>query len=90
MIGNWLSKRRLKRRLSGCNFEMAKQILIKQFSGGVIPNELANLLDAFVSNPGTDTALDLIRYDSKLLYVFELARRGGFTERLFEEGGRKW
>ena len=79
MIGKWLAKRRLKRHLRGCNFVMANTILVKQFAGSVIPNELAKLLDAFGSNPGTETALDLILYDSKFLAVFELARKGKRT-----------
>jgi|CXWL01.1.fsa_nt_gi hypothetical protein len=86
MIGKWLAKRRLKRHLSGCNFEMAKTILVKQFAGSVIQKELAKLLDAFSSNPGTDTAVDLILYDSKFVAVFELAQSGGFTEHLFSQG----
>ena len=89
MISKWFAKRKLKRHLSGCNFEMARTILVKQFAGGVIPKELARLLDAFSSNPGTDTALDLILYDSKFVAVFELARSGGFTEHLFKQGDLK-
>jgi hypothetical protein len=89
MISEWLAKRRLKKHLSGCNFDMAKTILVKQFAGSVIPKELAKLLDAFSSNPGTDTALDLILYDSKFVAVFELARSGGFTEHLFKQGDLK-
>jgi len=89
MIGKWLAKRRLKVHLSGCNFKIAKTILVKQLAGSVIPKELAKLLDAFSSNPGTDTALDLILYDSKFVAVFELARSGGFTEHLFKQGDIK-
>ena len=89
MIGKWLAKRRLKGHLSGCNFQMAKTILVKQFSGSVISKELAKLLDAFSSNPGIDTALDLILFDSKFGAVFELARSGGFTEHLFKQGDVK-
>lgn len=89
MISKWLAKRKVKKHLSGCNFEMAKTILAKQFAGSVIPKELAKLLDDFSSNPGTDTALDLILYDSKFVAVFELAQGGGFTERLFKQGDLK-
>lgn len=89
MISKWIAKRRFKAHLTGCNFEMAKTILVKQFAGGVIPKELAKLLDEFSSNPGTDTALDLILYDSKFVAVFELARSGGFTEHLFKQGDLK-
>ena len=89
MIGKWLTKRRFKRHLSGCNFEMAKMILTKQFAGSVIPKELAKLLHTFCSNPGTDTALDLILFDPDLASVFELARSGGVTERFFSRGDLK-
>ena len=89
MIGKWLVRRRLKGHLSGCNFEMAKTILVKQFAGSVIPRGLAKVLDAFSSNPSIDTALDLIQYDSKFIAVFELARGGGFTEYLSEQGDLK-
>ena len=63
---------------------MAKAILVKQFAGSVIPKELAKILDAFSSNPGIDTALDLILYDSKFVAVFELARSGKFSEHLYK------
>jgi|LQYC01.1.fsa_nt_gi hypothetical protein len=89
MIGKWFAKRRLKGHLKGCNFVMANTILVKQFAGSVIPNELAKLLDAFGSNPGTETALDLLLYDPKFLTVFTLARSGGFTEHLFKQGDLK-
>jgi hypothetical protein len=68
---------------------MAKTILVKQFGGGVIPKELIKLLDAFLLNPGIDTALELIIYDSKFVAVFELAKKGGFTEHLFSKGDLK-
>lgn len=89
MIGRWLAKQRLKRNLGKCNFEMAKEILVKQFTGSVIPKELSKLLTDFTSNPGFDTALELILYDPKFFAVFELAKSGGFTERLFRQGDLK-
>jgi len=89
MIGDWFIKRKVKRHLSGCNFEMAKVILTKQFAGKVIPNELGRLLDAFMSNPGMDTALALLLYAPDLIAVFKLARSGGFTEHLFRKGDLK-
>jgi len=89
MIRKWLAKRRLKKHLRQCNFEMAKTILVRQFDGKVIPKELGKFLDAFLSNPATDTALELILYDAKFGAVFELAVSGGFTEHLFRYGDLK-
>ena len=68
---------------------MAKTVVIRKFSGGVILKELAPLFDKFISNPCFDTAVELIEYDPKFLAFFELSRRGGFTEHLFQQGDRK-
>lgn len=38
----------IKERLVGCNFEMAKTILVKRFSGDHLPKELVNLVHAFI------------------------------------------
>ena len=86
MIRYWLTKRKLRKLLDGCNYEMVKTLLVRNFSGGVIPNELARLLDKFIDNPCYDTAVDLIKHDSGFISFFELARRGGFTEHLFKSG----
>ena len=59
MIGLWFAKRKLRKQLQGCNYEMAKAMLIRKFSNDVIPNELAHLFDKFVANPGFDTAFNL-------------------------------
>ena len=89
MTWSWLAKWRLRNQLKSCNYEMAKALLIRKFSKGVIPNELAHLLDDFVANPGFETAVELIKFDSTFLAFFELARGGGFTEHLFEKGDIK-
>jgi len=89
MIGLWFAKRKLRKQLQGCNYEMAKAMLIRKFSNAVIPNELAHLFDKFVANPGFDTAFGLIEFDSNFLALFELARGGGFTEYLFQKGDIK-
>lgn len=81
-----LAKQSIRQHLAGCNFEMAKALLTKQFSGSVIPNELASLLHAFSSKPEADTAINFILFDQKFLSVFELCRAGGITEKLFREG----
>jgi hypothetical protein len=85
MFREWREKRKLKRQLTNCNFEMAKSILIKKFSGGVIPKELAYYLDNFVANPCFDTAYELMKFDPQFISVFELSQAGGFTERLFSQ-----
>jgi hypothetical protein len=81
----WFAKRKLRKQLKGCNYEMAKEILIRKFSNAVIPNELVHLFDRFVANPDFDTAFDLIKFDSNFLALFELARGGGFTEYLLKK-----
>ena len=83
---NWLAKRKLRKKLEGYNYNMAKALLISKFGGGVIPNELAHLLDHFTTNPCFETAIDLIQYDSNFISFFELSRHGGFTEHLFKQG----
>ena len=89
MIGQWIAKRRLRKHLRQCNFEMAKAVLVKQFAGKVISKELGILLDTFLSNPAADTAIALILYDAKFRAVFELTKSGGFTERLFSQGDQE-
>lgn len=86
MSDKLLNEVKFKKQLKNCNYEMAKQIFINIFSDGVIPKELASLLDNFVSNPCFETAFDLLKYDLKLINVFELSRKGGFTENLFTKG----
>ncbi len=80
------SKEEPRKQLEGCNYGMAKALVVRNFSGSVIPKELASILDSFTSNPCFETAERLIEYDSKFLAFFELARGGGFTERLFRMG----
>ena len=89
MISRWFARRKLRKQLQNCNYEMAKTVVIRKFSGGVIPKELAALLDTFISNPCFDTAVDLIEHDPKFLAFFELSKRGGFTEHLFQQGDIK-
>jgi hypothetical protein len=76
----------LRARLDGCNHKMAKALLIKQFSGGVFPKALVALLDEYVENPCTETAMKLVQLDENLIAVFELARGDGFTSLLFGKG----
>ena len=72
--------------MDGCNHKMAKALLIKQFSCGVIPRTLIALLDEYVVNPCTETAMKLVQFDPNLISVFELARGGSFTSFLFGKG----
>ena len=89
MISQWFARRKLRKHLRGCNYEMAKAILIKKFSNSVIPNELIRLFDRFVANPCFDTAMDLIIFDSNFLALFEPARAGGFTDSPFRNSNFK-
>lgn len=70
MVDKW----RLRKFLKGCDYKIAREILVKKFSGGVIPKKLALLLDRYVSNPCFETAVDLIRYNGDYLAVFELSK----------------
>lgn len=63
MFKYWLTKRRLKKLIDGCNYEIAKTLLVRNLSGKVIPKELVCLLDKFIDNPCYDTSIDLIKYD---------------------------
>lgn len=74
MIWNRFIKKKLRKELQDCNYEIAKAMLIKSFSGSVIPNELSLLLSKFVENPGFETAFDLIKFDSRFIALFKLAR----------------
>jgi hypothetical protein len=89
LIGDWFTKRRLQKYLTTCNLDLVRTLLIKKFSNAVIPNELASIFDNFVANPCFDTALALILFDSKFLSFFELAKKGGFTDNLFNKDGNK-
>ena len=89
MIDGWIAKRRLRKQIANCDFEMAKTILTKNFAGKVIPNDLASILDSFTANPCLETALQLLAYDHNFISVFELARKGGFTQHLFRSGDIK-
>ncbi|MBS3909064.1 MAG: hypothetical protein KGZ93_05490 [Actinobacteria bacterium] len=80
------AKEQLRTQIAGCNFAMAKALVVRSLGGSIIPKELAALLDGFTENPCLETAAKLIEYDQKFRAVFELARGGGFTEQLFRKG----
>ena len=56
-------KRYWKGTFSNCDFEFAKDLLIQTFAGGVIPKDLARLLNAYTNNPCRETAIGLIEFD---------------------------
>ncbi len=66
-------RKELSKRFEGCDYEMAKRLVIEKLGGGVLPNELVHWLDKFTKNPCLDTATDLIAYDIKFLAFFELS-----------------
>lgn len=76
----------LRDKLENCNHTMTKGLLVRQFSGGVIPKPLAALLDAYIANPCAETAIKLVKFDQEFIAFFELACQGGFTESLFRKG----
>lgn len=87
---HWLVKRKMRRYLHGCNYELAKGVLINLFTGTVIKKELSLLLNKFADNPCFDTAFALIKFDPKFVVFFEDTRKGGVTEHLFREGALKF
>ena len=48
---------------SNCDLEFAADLLIRTFAGGIIPKELAKLLNAYTNNPCRETAIELIEFD---------------------------
>ena len=89
MIKNILLKRKIQKQLKDCNYSMVVDIIKKQFNGAVIKDDLINIFDKFIANPCFDTAFELIKYDSNFFYYFELAKDGGFTETLYNQGKLK-
>ena len=82
-IQRWLIKRDWRQLFpQGCNFELAQLLLRQCFSGAVIRNRLADLLDAYAEKPYLDTALQLCLYDARLTTFFAWARRGGVADRI--------
>jgi len=69
-----LRKWKFSRMLKGADFVLAGQLLSKQFSNAVIPNELARLLDEYLADPGRRTAVQLLEFDARFTSVFELSK----------------
>ena len=50
----------MRKKLEGCNYNMVATSIKRKFSGGVIPNDLADLFESFTSNPCFDNAYKLL------------------------------
>ncbi len=83
-VMRWLQRRRWTRVLAETNYELAGLLLVHRFRGGVIPKQLARCLDDYTKAPGLQAAVGLLESDPQLLPFFELARRGGVTDRVFQ------
>jgi len=80
----WLQRRRWTRALAHTNYELAALLLVRRFQGGVIPKQLARSLDAYTETLGIQAAIGLLESYPEFLPFFELAQRGGVTDRVFQ------
>ena len=64
-----------------CDYRLASKTLINMFGGGVLKKELAALLDAFVSCPSFETAVELVKFAPELIVIFEECKPNGFYAR---------
>ncbi len=71
---NFFEKRRWKRLLNNCDYQIARTLLIKIFQDSVVPKKLAKLLENYFSNPCLETAVDLLKFDGKFIATFELSK----------------
>lgn len=83
------TKRLVRKQLKNCNYAMVVDLIKDPFAGAVIKEDLSNKFDKFNSNPCFDTAFELIKYDPKFLYYFELARDSVLTETLYKQVNQK-
>ena len=88
-MSNEDSSREIDKILRYHNSEIVKSILTHTFAGGIIPKDLASLLDSYMSNPSFENASALVKYDPKFIAFFELSKEGGFSEFLFKKGDIK-
>lgn len=84
-IRRFFVRRKLLKFLENCNFELAQDMLRKQWAGSVIPKNLAVCLREFDARPCPETALALILFDGRFLASFELAQKGSTLEWVFME-----
>jgi ankyrin repeat protein len=78
----FIEKRRWKKILKGCDYQLAAKVLNRQFKGSVIRNELAALLENYMTKPCLETALDLIQYNTRFFILFRGCKPGGTFPRL--------
>ena len=88
-MSNENSREEIDEILRNHNSEMVKSILTRTFAGGVIPKDLASLLDSYMSNPSFENASAIVKYDPEFIAFFELSKEGGFSEFLFKKGDIK-
>ena len=60
--------------------------MVHTFAGGIIPNDLAKLLDIFNNNPCRKTAIELIEFDEQEILKF-FANNRTSMEQMMEENG---
>ncbi len=75
-----LTKWKIKRVLRYTDYRYAADVIKEEFEGGVIKKELAQLFDAYLENPCFNTAIDIIRFDPKALYLFAECKPGGIYD----------
>ena len=65
----------------GCDHKLAAAVLVANYSDSVIPNELAQLLDKYLENPGYKTAYKLVEKYPDCINYFEQCKPGGLFVR---------
>src|SRR5688500_17884143 len=78
----FFSRFRWQRLLRGTDYALAAKALSAQFADSVIPNQLADLLTAFVRHPASDNAIALLEFDPQFITVFVSCKPGGLFTRL--------
>ncbi len=88
-VYNWLTRRKIKKQLGDCNFNMAKEIVARYFSINTSKDKLKPLLGSFYENPSIETAVALLEYAPDLIPLFKSALYGRITEFVFRRGDLK-
>lgn len=73
------AQQNLRNELRGCNYAVAAAIFEETFGGGLLRNELIQLLERFCANPCFETACELVAYrdpdaTTDLISVFHMSR----------------
>lgn len=79
---NFWERRKWNSLLKGCDYQLAGKVLIQKFKGGVIKKELASLFDAYLENPCLETAVDIIKFGSDFIVIFNECKPGGLFKRI--------